>query len=274
MDNEKNFFHCYEHKKYIMPILAVVFILFLLAVTVSTAVGILNKIKEGKYIGRNPEAQNTITVSDTGEIYTKPDLGLITFSVKTFAKTVVEAMTENTEKMNAVIEAIKKQGVEAKDLKTTSFNIYPQYDYVYSPAEIQIYPYPPGKRVLTGYEVRQSLDVKIRNLAKTGDIIQKATDAGSNEAGDLVFIIDKEDEFKKKARVEAINKAKTKAQELAQQLGVKLGKITNFNENVYYPYRTGYELENMAGKGAAPSPRIETGENKISVTVSITYEIE
>ena len=124
--------------------------LFLIVLIISTAVGIQNQIKEGRYIGQEIEAKNTITVSDTGEIYAKPDLALISFSVKTEAKTVSEAMSENTKKMNAVIEFIKGEGVEEKDLKTTSFNIYPRYEW----REVGIPPYPStGKRVLVGYEV-------------------------------------------------------------------------------------------------------------------------
>ena len=106
-----------------------------------------------------------------------------------------------------------------------------------------------------------------------GSIIQGATDAGANQVGDLQFTIDKEDEFKKQARKEAIKKAKSKAEELASQLGVKLVRIADFSEGVSVPYYYGLEKSVAMGAGEA-APQIETGENKIEVTVSITYEIK
>ncbi len=245
--------------------------LLLVALIVYVAIVVQNKIKEGKYIGQEITNRITITVSDSGEIYAKPDLALTTFSVVTEAKTVGEAVAENTTKMNAVISFMKEQGVEDKDLKTVSFNIYPRYEY--QRIETEIYPYPPGKRVLIGYEVTQSLQVKIRDMAKVGVILQGATDNGANQVGDLQFTIDKEDELKKQAREQAISKAKAKAEELAGQLGVKLVRIINFSENGIYPVPS-YYMEKAAGiGGGAATPQIETGENKIEVTVSITYEI-
>ena len=271
MDNQE-FKDLKERKKCLFAALLVILSVFLVALTVSTAVGIQNKIKEGKYIGQEIEARNTITVSASGEIYAKPDLALTTFSVITEEKTVAEAMSKNTEKMNAVIDSVKDQGVEDKDLKTTSFNIYPRYEWQEKATCIP--PCPQGKRVLVGYEVRQSLQVKIRDLDKVGTIIQVGTDAGANQVSDLQFTIDKQDELKKQAREQAIEKAKTKARELASQLGVDLVRITNFSESSVFPRF--YGLEKAVGVGGDEEvsvPQIEIGENKIEVTIIITYGI-
>ena len=255
----------FKNLKFVFGILA---ILFLAVVTVWFGVGALNKLKENRFIGKEAEVKNTISVSGTGEIWTKPDLVLIDFSVVGEKKTVIEAMAENTKKMNSVIEAIKSQGVEEKDLKTTNFSISPRYEW-YEKSEI----YPAGKRVLVGYEVNQTLQVKIRDLTKIGNIIQVATEAGANQVGDLRFMIDKQDELKSQARKEAIEKAKVMAKEIAGQLGVKLVKITNFSENATAPIPYPYFMERAMG-GGAETPQIQTGENKIEVQVSITYEID
>lgn len=268
IENLQNIKTC---QKKLCCVFAIILGIFLIALTVSIIVGIQNKIKEGKYIGQEIESKNTISVTESGEIYAKPDLAIIIFSVANEAKTVATAMTENTEKMNSVIEAIKKEGVEDKDLKTISFNIYPRYEYVKE--EIEIYLYPPGKRVLVGYEVSQGLQVKIRNLEKIGTIIEKATDSGANQVGDLQLTIDKEDDFKKQARAQAIEKAKAKAKELASQLGIKLVRITNFTESSEFPYFYRFAEAVPSGLGGGEAPSIQTGENKITVTVTITYEI-
>lgn len=263
-----------REKKQLFAALGIILCLFLAALVVSTAADIQNKIKEGKYIGREFEAQETITVSGEGEIFAKPDLAIVNFSVVSEAKTVAPAMEDNTTKMNAVIEAVKSLGVREQDLKTTSFNISPRYEWYYQ--EVCLYPSCPQKRVLVGYEVSQTLQVKIRDMAKIGDIIQKATNSGSNQTGDLQLTIDKQDELKKQAREQAIEKAKSKAAELASQLGVKLVRITNFSESGVSPYFPYYMEGAALGKGGAeaPAPQIETGQNKITVTVSITYQID
>jgi len=252
-------------EKDILTAFLIVSFVLLVSLTVWLNIDISNKIKEGRQI----EAVNTITVTATGEIYAKPDLALATVSVITEAKTVTEVMTENTEKMNAVIDFVKGQGVEDKDLKTISFNIYPRYEWYEKGTCIP--PCPSGKRVLIGYEIRQSLQVKIRNMEKIGDIIEGATAAGANQIDNLQLIIDKQDELKKQAREQAIEKAKAKANELASQLGVRLFKITNFTESAIFPY---YGLEKAMGLGGDEGvPQIEIGENKIEATVNITYEI-
>ena len=251
----------------------VVLSVFFVVLTVSTVAGIYSKVKESKYIGRNIESISTISVTETGEVYSKPDLAIIDFSVVTEAKTASGAMEKNAETMNKVIDAVKAQAVEAKDLKTIYFNLYPLYEY--QKEECLSYSCPSGKRILVGYEVQQQLQTKIRDLAKIGDIIEGATTAGANQVGDLQLTIDNQDELEKQARTQAIDKAKSKAENLVLQLGVKLVRIASFSESSYIPF---YGLEKaMAVEGgfggAAPAPTIETGENKITVTVTITFEI-
>lgn len=257
--------------KILFSFLVIVLSVFLLALIVSTTVGIQNKIKEGEYIGQEIETKNTITVSEKSEVYAKPDLALANFSVKNEAKTVSEAMSANTEKMNTVIAFMKEQGIEDKDLKTTNFNIYPRYEY--RKAESEIYPpYDGEKRILVAYEITQTLEVKIRDMEKIGDIIQGAADKGANRINNLQFTIENRDEFEKQARNEAIEKAKNKAKELASELGVHLVRITNFSEGGGSAYR-GYDYYAKAETMSGSAPQIETGENKIEVGVSITYEI-
>lgn len=282
----------------------------LVALTGYLLVAMIAGAKEARYAGKQPSPQNTITVSGTGEAYASPNLAVMTFSVVSEAPTVTAAMQNNTAKMNAVINAVKQYGVDAKDLQTSGFNVNPHYDYVreipaVKPAETKngkgsssssaepetdiarsamdnppvssyIAPDYPGKRTLTGYEITQSLTVKVRNLETIGQIIEKATEAGSNQIGNLQFIIDKPDELQNQARTEAIAKAKQKAQTLAGQLGVKLARIVNFSENSYVPSaRMDYYAKEVSMEAdAGMAPQIETGQNKITASVYITYELK
>ncbi len=247
----------YTEKNKLLTLIGLVLCVFIIALVVATGVDVKNKLKEGKYIGRNVEI-NTINVSGTGEVYAKPDLGIVNVSVVSEAKTVATAMTDNTKKMNAIVDFVKKMGVEDKDLKTTSFYISPLYEW--SQQTTCFYPpCPSGERTLTGYEITQQLEIKIRDLTKVGDIIQGATVSGANQVGDLQFTIDKPDDVKKQAREEAIKKAKEKAKELASQLGVKLIRITNFSESgdLNYPQPVYMASEALGKGGGETAPSVQ-----------------
>lgn len=209
----------------------------------------------------NAEFRHTIAVSATSTIYVEPDLAIITFSVVTEAQTVSKAMDANVKRMNAVINCLKQLGVEDKDLKTTNFNISLRYE---QDNAMQ-------KRVLVGYQMYQSLTVKIRNFQKLADIIQGALDAGANQISNLVFMVEDPEEIQKQARTQAIEKARVRAQELADKLGIQLGKVVGFHEDfsALRPFNA------RAGMGvAAASPQIESGENEIAITITIIYEIK
>lgn len=263
---------CENLNKNVINIFAALLLISLAAMAVFFGASAWNKIKQSKYIG--PEPINTISITETGEVFAKPDLAIVDLSVISESKNLDEALLDNTNKMNSIIDFVKSQGVQEKDMKTVNFSIYPVYDYIKE--EISIYPYPPGKRVLTGYEVTQQLEVKIRDLGKAGKIIGGATEAGANEVSNLQFTIENEDGLKKEARAQATEKVKTKAKEMASQVGVNLGRITNFSENFNYPYYYGVDSLKAApsGIGGGEISQIQTGENKITVTMSITYEIK
>jgi uncharacterized protein YggE len=224
---------------------------------------------------RSAEGENTITVSASSEVYASPDLALVSLSVVTEKKTVQEAVQKNTVDMNAVIASVKALGVEEKDIKTTNFYISPRYEYDTRKCDVYSSYCPSGERLLVGYDVNQSLQVKIRDLTKIGDIIQGATEAGANQAGDLQFTIENEDALKAQARSAAIEEAKAKAKVLAKELGVRLAKVVSFSESGQYPvYYSSKEAYGLGGGDVAASPTIATGQNQISSTVSLTYKIK
>jgi len=266
MDTQ-NYFQKKDRNRGLVAFLVVAVSIFLITWVISTVVDIQKKVKESTSSVQEIKSKNHITVSEEGEVYATPDLAIAVFSVVNEATTVDKALVKNTERVNKVIEEVKKQGVADKDVKTSHFSMYPRYEYFETT----------GKRILAGYEITNSLEVKIREMQKIGQIMETATNAGANQVGDLQFTIDQPDELKAKARGEAIKKAKDKAKAIASQLGVELVRVTNFNESSEMPHVAKYEMvmaESAMGKGEAAAPEIMTGENKISVRVNITYEIE
>ena len=107
---------------------------------------------------------------------------------------------KNSEKINAILEEIKKLGIEEKDVQTVRYNLSPHYEYSKE-----------GERVFKGYVLEQELKVKIRNLEKIGEVLEKATEKGANLIGQLYFSVDNPEPILEKAREEAIEKAKAKA---------------------------------------------------------------
>lgn len=207
----------------------------------------------------------TITVDAEGKITVKPDIGLINLSVVSQGLTVKSVTKDSTDKMNKVIEAIKALSVDPKDITSTQYSLYPQYDYRTANPKI------------TGYNLTQEIQVKVRDLTKVDDVLQAGLDAGSNQIGQLTFDIDDTSLVKKQAREKAFTAAKEKAQEMADAAGVKLGRVVTFSEGSSYqpPVFANYKMDMAAGNAVSEAaPSIEPGSKDMSVTVSVTYEIE
>lgn len=242
--------------------------LFLLVQTISA-------FKEFKFIGTGVPATNTISVSGRGEVFAVPDMGEFTVTVREEAETVAFAQEEATKKINAVIDYLKGAGVEEKDIKTVSYNVNPKYEW--NQATCREGYCPPGKQVLIGFEVWQSLSVKVRDTKKAGELLSGVGSKGASEVSGLSFTIDDEDALKKEAREQAIEEAEEKAEELAEALGVKLVRVVGFNEDYGgYPPPIAYGMGGdamMVREAKMAAPEIPVGENKIVSNVNVTYEI-
>ncbi len=226
--------------------------------------------------------QNQITVSGVGKIYAKPDVAITSLGVTTTAATVADVTKTNTDKMNAVISALKALKIDEKDIQTTNYNLTPVYEN-YSVPVVPVpmmYPTASGSMVrtgttVTGYRLEQDVQVKIRDFTKVGDVISQATAKGANVVSDLQFTIDNPEQFKEQARTQAIAQAKSNAQKLSKDSGVNLGKIINVYENYVYPmaYSSNAKLSMSAAPEAAPVPTIQPGQQEIDVTINLTYQV-
>lgn len=215
---------------------------------------------------------NTISFSGKGEVVVKPDIATVSFGVTSENLDVSKAQTEATTKMNNIINLLKNKGVAEKDIKLTNYSIYPRYDYTRTS---EIYPYG-GKQILAAYVVSQTVEVKIRDISKAGEILAGVGEFGVSDVSGLNFTVDNEDAVSDQARDLAIKDAKAQAKILAKSLGVRLVKITSYSEGGNYPVR--YEMNKSMALGMATPdaaiPQVPMGENKITANVTITYEIK
>jgi hypothetical protein len=244
----------------------------------------VNNVKINSFIGRDIPALTTINVSGEGEVFAKPDIAELSFSVEQTSKTVAQAQKISTEKINAIMAYLKDtKKIDDKDIKTTDYSVYPKYEYqkAVTCLDYNMNGYcPEGKQILTGYTVTQTTLVKIRNLDDAGDILVAIGEKGATNVSGLSFSVDKKTEVEASARDKAIKDAQEKANVLARSLGVSLTRIISFSENgnqPFYGYGGGAMMKTAdAGMRelAVPAPTIATGENKFVSNVTITYEIQ
>jgi uncharacterized protein len=206
-----------------------------------------------------------MVVSGEGKAFATPDIAKINAGVQLSGENLKQVQDKVNQKSQMLLNSLKNLGVEEKDIRTTSYNVYPTQDYTSIPPKI------------TGYQVSTNYEITIRNLDKVNDTIATLTQNGANMVGGITF--DLSDDVKKKtldtARADAVSKAKETAESLSKASGISLGKIINITETNSAAPRPFYALEAKTADGAGQSsqPSIEPGTSQIDLTVSISYEI-
>ncbi|MDD5145774.1 MAG: SIMPL domain-containing protein [Candidatus Pacebacteria bacterium] len=226
-----------------------------------------------------PSSYRSFSVSGEGKITVIPDIAQFTFSIITEGgKDIVSLQKDNTDKTNKAIDFLKAQGIEAKDIKTTNYNLEPRYKTYdcryYSPlSSVNPSPCPPAE--IVGYTITQTALVKIRDFVKIGDVLSGVVSNGANSVSSLTFTIDDPTAIENNARNEAISQARTKADQVAQAGGFTVGRLISIEEG-YQPYYYGLGAESAKFDSAAPSaaPVIEPGSQEVTVNVTLRYEIQ
>lgn len=226
---------------------------------------------------RNPATQMaTISVSGRGEVTAVPDIALLSFTSREIEKTVPAAQKASDEKIKALKAALKKMSIEDKDIKTTSYTVNPHYEYE-APKIMSSCAYGncgTGKQVITGYEVAQTVEVKVRKVDQAGDVLGVAGSLNITEIQGPNFTVDDKEKLIAQAKEKAITEAKAKAKSTASSLGVSLGRIVGFNDDngggsVFYPMTASARED----KASFESVSVSTGEMMTKVSVTITYEL-
>lgn len=229
----------------------------------------------GWRVVRDFPEKRQMNFSGEGKIAVKPDIAVFQTSVITTAKKVKDAQNENSERSNAVLAFLKGEGVAEKDLKTLNYNITPQYQYFDTPP-CQAIPCPLRRPPeVVSYEVRHTIEIKVRDFSKTDDLLDGVIARGANEVTSVNFDIDDKDKVRADARKYAIDNAKEKATTLAKDLGINLGRIVAFSESGSEPpiyFARALEAKGGFGGDAALAPEVAPGEEELVVRVTITYE--
>ncbi len=219
----------------------------------------------GQYVVSDPvrNADRTITVQATGTSKDVPNIAHITLGVQIQQQATAAIATDMLgKKVNSVLAVVRGMGIEDKDIMTQNIAVNPSYDFQN------------GSQVPRGFDASQQVVVTVRKADTVGEIVAKATAAGANQIGGVQFTTDSPEVVQLSAEKDAIANATKKAEQLADSLNVRLGKVKTYSAqgNVGGPM---YAMEAQAlGKDmAVTAPEVPVGTQETSVTVSVTYEI-
>jgi len=250
-----------------IKLMGAVFALLILFLATKTVTEIISWDKNEVYPSK------TITVSAEGEALATADIATFTFTVSESSDTSETAQNQAEEKTSKALDYLKDNGVEDKDIKTQSYNVFPKYENI---APCYAFDCPPVTNQIIGYEVSQTIQVKVRDIDNAGKILSEITNLEINNVSGLSFVIDDEDVLYDEARKDAIEKAQAKAEVLAQDLDVRLGDIISFNEDFQggqQPYGGDlYRSEAVSVK--AQDVSLPRGENTYTSKVYVTYELK
>jgi uncharacterized protein YggE len=253
----------YDYKKW-------TFIAGTVALATIALLAFVMSVSEWKTVKRGGQMAASISVNGEGEITAVPDIATVTFTVRESAKTVPEAQKAVEAKIVKAISSLTALSIDKKDTKTTSYIVSPKYETQ------NIYcvtiPCPNYKTVIIGYEVAETISVKIRNIDKAGDALGGLGGLSITEINGPDFAVDDMDAAQASAKEKAIANAQEKAEKTARALGVSLGSIVQFSEDNGGYYPSYYGVNAMSAK-AADSVSVPQGESVIKSRVTIVYSI-
>ena len=211
--------------------------------------------------------QQGLWVSGEGKVMVTPDLAIIYLGIEAQEISVADAQAKASAAMDKVIQALKAQGIADKDIQTQYFSIY------------QVTNWDNNKETITGYRVTNTVIVKVRDVTKAGAVIDAVVAAGGDmtRVNNIAFTVDDPAPYYEQARTLAVQKAKAKAQQIADEAGFDLGKITYITENSYnyQPLTRNYAMGDVyAAPEVGGSTSISAGELEVTTTIQLAYEIK
>ena len=210
-----------------------------------------------------------ISVTGTGEVSAAPDTAYINSGVTTQGATAREALDANTKAMNDLLATLKEAGIEARDVQTSGFSVSP--NYVYTDArDANGYTLPPK---INGYQVYNTVNVRIRQLDTLGAVLDKQVTVGANTINGITFSVADPSKLYDEARKAAFADAKEKADLYAEAAGEALGLLKSVSETQGYDQPQPYMMKADLAAASAPVP-VATGELSFSINVQVTWSVE
>jgi len=239
-------------KTFILPLLAAAAMVVPAAAAAAQTVGVIQ-----------PLAGTRLDVSASGEVTRVPDVAIISTGVVTRAASASAAIQQNAARMERVRAALRRAGIEDKDIQTSSINLNPEYTYQQNKAP-----------VLNGYSASNQVSVRFRDIAKTGEILDALVAQGANQINGPNLTIDKPEQALDEARLKAIANGRARADLYARALGMRVVRLLSVSESGGYAAPPPMPVYAMAERSSDASTKIDPGEQKVSVNVAMSFELQ
>ncbi|RDE04942.1 SIMPL domain-containing protein [Sphingomonas aracearum] len=212
-----------------------------------------------------PTDGTLLEVSAEGRTVRTPDVATIRAGVVTQGTTAAAALSENAQRMSGVLAALKKAGVAPRDIATAQVGLEPQYRYTEGQAP-----------AITGYQARNSVSVRFRDVARSGVILDALVAQGANQIDGPNLSLDQPDAALDEARTDAVKRARARADLYARAAGLRVARIVSISESG--EDRGGSPNPPMPMVRMAAAPRADTqiaaGETDVTVTLSVRFLLQ
>lgn len=201
-----------------------------------------------------------LDVSATGKTSRVPDVATIRAGVVTQSATAAQALADNAQRMAGVLAALKSAGVQPRDIATATVSLQPQYRYENNQ--------PP---VVTGYQASNNVSIRFRDISKAGAILDTLVKQGANQIDGPSLAIDQPDAALDEARVDAVKRARARAELYARAAGLSVVRILSIGEGGGYSPPPAPVMYMARAKAEAADTQIAPGETDVTVTVAVRF---
>jgi len=212
-----------------------------------------------------PERGTLVSISATGEASRVPDVASISAGVVTEAADSKQAMADNAAQMQTLMKAIKKAGIDDKDVQTSGISLYPHYTTNRNGA---------GKAEIDGYTARNTVSIKVRKLEKLGEVLDALAAAGANQINGPSLEIGEPEPVMAEARQQALDKARARAETYAKSLDMKVLRIVSISESGSGGMPRPMMMEMARAKTADAVTPVAPGETTVSVNLDLVFELD
>ena len=208
---------------------------------------------------------NTINVQGDSELTVDPDQARVVAGISILKPSADEAQTEANRVINAILDGLESEGISEENIETERLNLYEQKEWE------------DGKSESVGWRATQTLNIKSTDLTNVGIIVDIAVSNGANQINNIMFELSeaKEQEYKNQALAEATKNAKSKAETIAESLGVTLGKIKSVSESNYYARPYMYAMAEATGaKAVEEAATVLPSDVTVTANINIVYYVK
>ena len=208
----------------------------------------------------------TITVSGQGKATSPPDMATINSGVVSIGKTAKQALAANNQVMQTIMTVLKNKNIAEKDIQTSGFNVYPEYERDTSPRSTT------KVNRIAGYRVSNNVSVQVRDLPGLGEILDALVQSGSNQISGVQFGIADPTAVANQARLNAVADARARAQLYAAATNSSVGIVISISEQAIQSPRP--MMMRAARMEMASSVPIASGEQEVTATINIMYQLK